>query len=190
MKSIPLPIILFIMANLIESKVIFNIFIGNSQHKKENFNKRTLDVEELVETKRTENSTEVSSEIKLKEFLLDAYKKHFNEFGSFSLETSIFKKSDFDKSKRKNNCTEYRNQQPNSDSVCPHHLISIQRNDRYPYVIEHARCNCFDCLNNEKATCLPNYQIRPVLIKNDNKWIQSIEYVPVFCTCVKNIYCD
>ena len=81
-------------------------------------------------------------------------------------------------------------------SLCPHNFVEVERNDRYPFRIIHAVCNCKKCLdpnsdNNliENTKCLPNYILKPVLIKNgclENgyyDWKIALEYVPISCSC-------
>ena len=79
----------------------------------------------------------------------------------------------------------------NQISICPHHFVEIKRKDRYPFVIKQAVCNCRSCLDvkSDFLKCLPNYIVKPVLIRHSclsngfYGWKRAFEYVPVSCSC-------
>lgn len=88
--------------------------------------------------------------------------------------------------------------QENQISICPHHFVELRRQDRYPFVIKHAKCNCKSCLDvkSDFLKCLPNYIVKPVLIRHmclSNGyygWKRAFEYVPVSCSCKHLMHVD
>lgn len=86
----------------------------------------------------------------------------------------------------------------NHISICPHHFVELRRQDRYPFVIKQAVCNCKSCLdvNSDFLKCIPNYIVKPVLIRHmclSNGyygWKRAFEYVPVSCSCKHLLHVD
>ncbi len=83
-------------------------------------------------------------------------------------------------------------------SICPWHWVIIKREDRYPFQLPIARCNCVHCLAKtsfdsdryKRSRCNPNYSLLPVLIKEPNDsttdeevWKFNLEEVPFSCSC-------
>ena len=73
-------------------------------------------------------------------------------------------------------------------SICPHHYEERLRPNRFPHLIEQARCNCEYCLfgsyNETDFECKPVYMPKPVLKRVNCTWIPSYEKVPISCTCI------
>lgn len=73
-------------------------------------------------------------------------------------------------------------------SICPHHFEERYRPNRFPHVLEQARCNCEYCLfgspNETHYKCLPVYMPKPVLKRVNCTWIPSNEKVAITCTCI------
>ena len=76
-------------------------------------------------------------------------------------------------------------------SLCPHHFVEVNRTDRYPFKRLKAVCNCEGCLQLDESTmkCLPIFMNTPALqrgrCKSDGiyEWTETIEKVPISCTC-------
>jgi hypothetical protein len=77
-------------------------------------------------------------------------------------------------------------------STCPHHYVDVLRQDRYPYQIKHAICNCVKCLGIKSlfSRCVPINVAKPVLLKNSCRangifeWRFAMELIPIGCNCV------
>ncbi|CAF0841680.1 unnamed protein product [Brachionus calyciflorus] len=86
----------------------------------------------------------------------------------------------------------------NEITICPHHFIEIKRQDRYPFVIKHAICNCKSCLDikSDFLKCLPTFIVKPVLVRQGclsngyYNWKRAFEYVPVSCSCKQYLKVD
>lgn len=76
-------------------------------------------------------------------------------------------------------------------SLCPHHFVEVSRTDRYPFKRLKAVCNCEGCLQLDESTmkCMPIFMNTPALqrgrCKSDGiyEWTETIEKVPISCTC-------
>lgn len=80
---------------------------------------------------------------------------------------------------------------PYEIAVCPYHFVDIVRDDRYPFNIKHAVCNCKNCIGfkSKISNCVPTFIASPVLSRSDCmsdgffEWKYSMEFVPVSCSC-------
>lgn len=84
-------------------------------------------------------------------------------------------------------------------STCPHYFIETTRNDRYPFTLVSAVCNCKRCLqsatsdhHSENLICKPKFINMPALIKRKSceyikdepcNWDPVFERVAVSCQC-------
>jgi hypothetical protein len=83
-------------------------------------------------------------------------------------------------------------------SICPWYWLIIRREDRFPFQLPIAKCNCVNCqaktpFDSEKykrSRCNPNYSLLPVLIRepieigsDEEIWVFNLEEVPFSCSC-------
>lgn len=83
-------------------------------------------------------------------------------------------------------------------NLCPHTFIEVERNDRYPFKLTQAVCNCISCLglydNYDSFQCTPWYIIkialkRGVCLSNgEYEWTAALEKVPISCSCIDKTY--
>lgn len=79
---------------------------------------------------------------------------------------------------------------------CPHTNVEVVREDRYPFKISIAKCNCKDCLLFDDFTNKPQCEtvdiVKPILVrtlcnsKMEWEWDIALEKVPVECVCQLN----
>ena len=90
----------------------------------------------------------------------------------------------------------------NELSVCPWHTTVEVRENRYPMMVTHAKCNCEKCLHlnlyetnfDEKFKCTPLYRLAPALLREDDcnsqtgvyEWKPILEKIPVLCVCSRS----
>lgn len=89
-------------------------------------------------------------------------------------------------------------------SICPWYWRVFIRDDKYPYEISVATCNCLNCQATtvfdsdifKLSKCNLIYRLSPVLVKETNRveqdddyeaWFFNLEEIPVSCTCELNI---
>lgn len=83
--------------------------------------------------------------------------------------------------------------------ICPWHWNIITREDRFPFKISNAVCNCLNCQaktiydtkRRKVSSCLPDYVLMPVLVRSSvldslEKWRFYMEEVPSSCSCTLN----
>ena len=85
-------------------------------------------------------------------------------------------------------------------SICPWYWRAFIRDDKYPYEISAATCNCLNCQARtvfdsdifKLSKCNLVYRLSPVLVKetdmvgleeNYEAWFFNLEEIPVSCTC-------
>lgn len=84
--------------------------------------------------------------------------------------------------------------------VCPHHWVSIEREDRYPFEVQIAVCDCaqcnaasfFDSKKANRSNCISRFMLRPVMYRessvstsdeDEEIWLFGLERIPVYCSC-------
>lgn len=85
-------------------------------------------------------------------------------------------------------------------STCPFHLKDVKRDDRYPFTIKHAVCDCLACkgTNDTLLSCQTIQVAKPVMkrvacasdkpsILDHHRWFYTYELVPIACSCKSNI---
>lgn len=88
----------------------------------------------------------------------------------------------------------------NTQSMCPHHFVRVERTDRYPFKVWQAVCNCdqrLDLLPNTFSgyKCRPISILRPVLVRTDNCdpqtslyiWKMKWEKVAISCAFMEHL---
>ena len=84
--------------------------------------------------------------------------------------------------------------QVNHNSICPHHFVEENRDDRYPFIRSRAVCNCDSCLvlpdsSFIKYGCQPIRIFEPVLVRGKclsngvYEWTLNYESVAIACGC-------
>ena len=83
-------------------------------------------------------------------------------------------------------------------SICPWYWLIYKRQDRYPFHLPIAKCNCVNCQaktifdsdRQKRSRCNLNYNLLPVLIKEsinqsneEEIWTFGLEEVPSSCYC-------
>ena len=90
----------------------------------------------------------------------------------------------------------------NEMSICPWHATIHIRENRYPMMVSHAKCNCKQCLHLKDMTikqdvnykCMPVYRLSPALIRDENcdpnigvyEWRPILEKIAVTCVCSRD----
>jgi hypothetical protein len=82
-------------------------------------------------------------------------------------------------------------------ALCPWHNHVTVREDRYPFLLSNARCNCADCIEKhsedtryrceEVIRKTPGLKRSPVCVKGKFEWKPIMENVSVACVCAKDV---
>jgi hypothetical protein len=122
----------------------------------------------------------------------DAFKKYINPFIPVTHQPLVFGSQACDSDDM--NIT-----QINELSICPWHANVQIRENRYPMMVSHAKCNCQHCLHlnrdaiklDAQFKCAPVYRLTPALIRDENcdptvgvyEWKPILEKIAVSCVC-------
>lgn len=125
----------------------------------------------------------------------DAFKKYINNFIPLKDKPFIFGSLACEDSKiNLTNSIEL--------SICPWHITMHSRDNRYPKMVTHAKCNCEKCLHlnlypnsiDGQYKCTPVYRLVPALLREKNcdaqtgfyEWKPILEKITVSCVCSRS----
>jgi hypothetical protein len=128
-------------------------------------------------------------------YVQDVFKKYINNHVPITKNSFVFG------SKRCNdnlaNLT-----QINEMTTCPWHTRIEIRENRYPHMVSHARCNCLNCMHlkvlkdDVKYRCQELYRLSPALIRDEHcdgdervgvyEWKPILEKIAVSCVCSRS----
>ncbi len=95
----------------------------------------------------------------------------------------------------------------NAGDVCPHHWVPVGRENRFPFNVPIAVCDCAKCQDfsafastksiTSKAVCTSKFTLKPVVYREDmlasqnyddeEFWMFGLEQVPTSCSCTVKV---
>lgn len=122
----------------------------------------------------------------------DAFKKYINPYVQLTNDPLVF-------GSRECVNNEQNMTQINELSICPWHATIQIRENRYPMMVSHAKCNCKSCLHMSKDLnridttfmCTPVYRLTPALMREEHcdqstgvyEWKPILERIAFSCVC-------